>query len=354
MKIQYSILDFHGPAALAQYVGGPLSGPAGVGVRRTVDGPIQDHGNGANLTKIGAQMETKLVRVALPPSVATGPGRGGLPCVRVKSTHGAAQIYFHGAHLTSWEPAVADAPVIWLSRESLFEPGQPIRGGVPVCFPWFSAHRSDRTAPNHGFARLRDWTLVAAAEHADGQVELAFELASESPVSPAWPHAFAVTHRITIGPALILALDVRNPGPEPFTYEEALHTYFAVQDVRQISITGLEETEYRDAVSRSRGRQDREPIRFASETDRVYLNTQATCVIHDPGKRRRIVNRKTGSDSTVVWNPWIDKARALPDFGDLEWPEMVCIETGNVREHARTLVPGETHTMAATIESLPL
>jgi len=296
----------------------------------------------------------KLVRTTLPSSVRVETGAGGLPRLGIQSRHGTAQIYFQGAHLTAWHPAAATAPVLWVSRESLFEANKPIRGGVPICFPWFGPHATDATAPGHGFARLRPWTLLDAREDGQGIVMLTMELASPASgevMSPVWRHTFQATQRITIGPSLTMELQVRNSGKEPFTYEEALHTYFAVQDVRDVTVTGLEDTEYLDKVTAfSRRRQGHEPIRFTGETDRIYLNTRTACVLHDPGKRRTITVRKTGSDTTVVWNPWVEKARAMPDFGDLEWPEMTCIETCNVNVHARTLAPGETHTMTSTID----
>jgi D-hexose-6-phosphate mutarotase len=298
-----------------------------------------------------------LVRTALPASVRVEKGNGGLPRLAVETRHGTAQVYFHGAHVAAWHPAGAAAPVLWISRESLFEPGKPIRGGVPICFPWFGPHATDTTAPGHGFARIREWTLTDAREAADGSVTLTLELASApgEALPPQWPHAFRITHTVTIGPTLTMALQVHNPGAAPITYEEALHTYFTVQDVRAVTVTGLEDTDYLDKVTGfSRHNQGKAPIAFTGETDRIYLNTQAATVIHDPGKRRTIAIRKAGSDSTVVWNPWIDKARAMPDFGDVEWPEMVCVETCNVNVHKRTLAPGESQTMTAIIEARPL
>ena len=180
---------------------------------------------------------------------------------------------------------------------------------------------------------------------------LVFELSPPVAPSAAWPHAFAASYRVTIGSALTLALEVSNPGGDAITFEEALHTYFAVRDVRAIQITGLEDTDYLDKVGGTTQRnQGTEPIRFTRETDRVYLRTEAASTLHDPGHGRRIVVRKSGSAATVVWNPWVDKARAMPDFGDDEWPEMVCIETANVNVHAITLAPGARHTLSATIE----
>jgi glucose-6-phosphate 1-epimerase len=292
--------------------------------------------------------------IKLPSYVHTEAGQGGLPRIVVKSPQASAEIYLHGAHLTAWHPATATEPVVWLSRESLFDANKPIRGGVPICFPWFGAHASDATAPAHGFARLREWTLTDAREDGDGRVTLTLELQATSGPS-AWPHAFRAIYRVTIGTSLTLALEVHNPGAAPFTFEEALHTYFAVGDIRQVTVTGLERTTYLDKPAGfGRVEQGDDPIRFTGETDRIYLRTVPACTIHDPGKRRTITITQTEAHTTVVWNPWIAKAKAMPDFGDDEWPEMLCVETCNVNVGARTLAPGETHTMTAAIAVAPI
>jgi D-hexose-6-phosphate mutarotase len=293
-------------------------------------------------------MQSSLVRTALPPSVRLDVGSGNLPRLRVSNPHGQAEIYLHGAHVSAWQPT-GQPPVIWLSRESAFAEGKPIRGGVPICFPWFATHATEKTAPGHGYARLEDWPLVDARDDANGTT-LTFELASADRAWPLWPHPFRALYRVILGPSLGLSLEVHNTGAESVLFEEALHTYFAVQYVREISITGLEGVDYLDKVDNmARKNQGVEPIRFTGETDRIYLDTKATVTIHDPGRRRRIVIAKTGSDATVVWNPWIEKAKAMPDFGDLEWPEMVCVETCNVNAHAVKLAAGARHTMTASI-----
>jgi glucose-6-phosphate 1-epimerase len=293
---------------------------------------------------------TKLLKTTLSPGSRVVKGRGELLILDVQRAEATAQVYFNGAHLAAWQPKHALAPVLWVSRESQFEAGKPIRGGVPVCFPWFAAHATEKTAPGHGFARINDWTLTSDHDGPDGRV-LVFELKSDAPLSPVWPHAFHLRYGLAVGSALTMSLEVRNPGPAPITFEEALHTYYAVQDVREVRVTGLEGVEYLDKVTGfSRKRESQEPLRIAGETDRIYLATKSACSIHDPGKRRRIVVSKTGSETTVVWNPWVDRARAIPDLGDLEWPEFLCIETCNVNAHAVTLGPGASHTMTARVE----
>jgi D-hexose-6-phosphate mutarotase len=285
--------------------------------------------------------------VPLPSSVTWAP-RSLLPRLDVNGRHGAAQIYLHGAHLAAWQPSHALGPVLWMSAHSFFRPDKPIRGGVPICFPWFGPHRGDRTVPAHGFGRLTPWTLCDAGETPDGTVNLTLQLEDDN-ASSVWPHYFHADLRLSIGRTLTLAFFVDNPDSIAFSFEEALHTYFSVSNIDEVSVSGLENTEYFDKVAGSRQRQGPDPIRFSGETDRVYLDTQAPCTIHDPGMNRRITIAKHGSASTVVWNPWVQKARAMADFGDDEWPGMLCIETANVGDAAVTLRPGDSHTMTAEI-----
>jgi glucose-6-phosphate 1-epimerase len=261
------------------------------------------------------------------PSSVTWATRSLLPRLDVTGRHGAAQIYLHGAHLAAWQPSQARGPVLWMSAHSFFRPDKPIRGGVPICFPWFGPHREDRTVP---------------------AVNLTLQLEDDN-ASSVWPHYFHADLRLSIGRSLTLALFVDNPDSIAFSFEEALHTYFSVSNIEEVSVSGLENTEYLDKVAGSRQRQGPNPIRFSGETDRVYLDTQAPCTIHDPGMNRRITITKHGSASTVVWNPWVQKARAMADFGDDEWPGMLCIETANVGDAAVTLRPGDSHTMTAEI-----
>lgn len=287
--------------------------------------------------------------MTLPTGVSLGPGRGGLERVRVETPRVQGEVYLHGAHVTAWQPP-GRAPVLWVSRDSQFTAGAPIRGGVPICFPWFAAHATDAAAPAHGFARLHPWRLVDAAADGD-RLELRFGSRDDEQTrrSP-WPHPFAAEYRVSFGERLSLALDIACTGDAPLEFEAALHSYFAVNDIRTVTVTGLAGTEYLDKVDGfARKRQGDAPLGFDRETDRIYLDTEATCTIHDPGLDRRIIVAKRGSLSTIVWNPWTAKARAMPDFGDDEWTGMLCIETANVRDRAVRLEPGSHHTMTAEI-----
>lgn len=288
-------------------------------------------------------------RFGLDGAVGFEPGAGGLPRAVVNAQGAAAEVYCHGAHVAHWQPAGC-APVFWLSGQSWFEPHKPIRGGVPVCLPWFGSKAGDPAAPGHGFARLNTWRLVRTRRNDDDSVSLTFVLPIAANDSPHWSHDAEFCHVITVGEAMVMRLEVSNTDRTSFVFSEALHSYFTVSDVRQIAITGLEGARYHSAVENVTDQQQDGAVLFTRETDRIYTNTTAACVIDDPGLGRRIRITKSGSQSTVVWNPWTAKAKAMPDFGDDEWPGMVCVETANAAENQVTLAPGQTHVMTARVE----
>lgn len=277
----------------------------------------------------------------------------GLFRIDVANRHGTAQIYLQGAHVTRFQPA-GQQPVLWMSAHSLFAHGKPIRGGVPICWPWFGPHPSDSSLPAHGFARSRLWALEETAALHDGRTRVVLALCSNDETMKLWPHAFALHYTITIGATLDLDLRSDNSGSAPFICAEALHTYLTVGDVRQISIAGLSGTTYVDKVRQAQRFTDTGDLTITAETDRVYLDTTATCTVNDPLLGRRLVIAKDGSRATVVWNPWIAKAKAMADFGDAEWPGMLCVETVNALDHALTIPPGGSHHLVAHLAAEPL
>jgi D-hexose-6-phosphate mutarotase len=267
---------------------------------------------------------------------------------------GEARVMLHGGHVVHFQP-FGQAPVLWMSQKSWFEAGKPIRGGVPVCFPWFGASTHIPNAPGHGIARLKEWELISSRQLPDGRAEVVLAIRSDDSTREYWAHEFVLMLIVSVGPTLTLSLTATNIDRRPVTITEALHTYFAVSDIRQVKVHGLEGLEYIDTVGGKNrlARQDDQPVTFAAETDRDYLNTAATAVLEDPGAGRSITIEKTGSNSTVIWNPWIAKAAKMPDFGDDEWPGMLCIETANVGADAITLKPGKSHIMQAKISVSP-
>ncbi len=279
-------------------------------------------------------------------------GPGGLCTATLKSPHSEIRVALAGAHVMHFQPH-GEAPVLWMSRQSYFEEGKPIRGGIPVCWPWFGPHPSDPSRPQHGFARLMTWSVLETAERPDKTLLLRLGLDSNEATLRIWPHAFHLDMRILAGRELIASLSTDNTGPDEIRLTMALHSYFHVGDVRQIAITGLENNAYSDKEDGAEKQQDG-PIQIHSETDRVYSRTTSDCVIHTPGLNRRIRISKEGSRSTVVWNPWIDKAARMPDFGDDEYTGMVCVETANTAGDKITLPAGKRHTITACLRTEPL
>lgn len=257
-----------------------------------------------------------------------------------------AEVYDYGAHVWSW--SLDGQPVLWQSALSSREDGLPLRGGVPICWPWFGPGRSGDQTPAHGVARTSEWALTEVTER-DGNVVNTYSLLPGDAPGSRLGDGWQVAYEVSVGDQLDLALTVANHGPIPFSYELALHTYLAVGDIREVIISGLDQAPYLDKVDGAQKVQDGD-MQISSETDRVY--DQATdVVISDPVLRRRLRITSEGAASTVVWNPWVAKAAAMPDFGDNEWTSMVCIESGNVLGHAVTLDPGHTATLRYRVVS---
>ena len=272
-----------------------------------------------------------------------------LPALRIANDLGEAVVHLHGAHLVHFQPQ-GHQPVLWMSGSSWFADGKPIRGGVPVCGPWFGPHPTDASLPAHGLLRLRRWSQLSGRELADGRTEVVLSLVSDAAMLAIWPHAFSATLTVVVGATLTLELSVRNTGSAPFLLSEALHTYFNVSDVRTIRLTGLAGSTFLDKMDGGvRKVQGPEPLAISAQTDRVYLSANDTVVIDDPGLARKIVVSKSGSGATVVWNPWIEKAAALPDFGDQEWPGMVCVEATNTADSTVVVPPATSHHLTQVI-----
>lgn len=294
------------------------------------------------------RMETSL-EIPGVAQLTTGPG--GLPRYEIRTPLAEAHIYLHGAHVAHFVPA-GQAPLLFLSSQSQYRAGAPIRGGVPVIFPWFGPREG---FPSHGFARKLAWAAESIQQQPGGEVVITLRLEPDQVTGPQAPGNWVLRHRITVGSVLGMELDIENRGGAPFRCQEALHSYFLVQDIHAVRVHGLEGAQYYDALDQKRlKRQPGEPISFTGELDRTYINTQAACVIEDPGLKRRIFVEKSGSLSTVVWNPWIAKSRAMADFGDDEWPQMVCVETGNIADNTLEIAPGQRHLSRTSLRTEPI
>lgn len=285
-------------------------------------------------------------RHAIPARVALRLGPGGLAYADLDAPGGSASVCLQGAHLTRFHPAGQSRPLVWLSEEARFAPGKSIRGGAPVCWPWFGAHAEHADWPAHGYARTVPWDLVGSSADAE-TTSVLLRLRAEAAPRAMWPHATPVQLRIAVSDVLELELTTRNEGTEAVTLGEALHTYLEVGDIAQAQLEGLDGCDYLDkTLGFARARQDG-PVAFAGETDRVYLATEASCVVVDPVLGRRITVDKQGSSSTIVWTPWAERAAAMGDLGSEGWRRMLCVESGNAADDRLRLEPGASHTLRA-------
>ncbi len=299
-----------------------------------------------------------LARFAIPGQLAFRQGAGGLTYVDIDNHGGRATLCLQGAHLVSYRPKSQQTPVVWVSDAAKFAPGKSIRGGVPVCWPWFGPHATESGYPAHGFARTVAWDVTGTRRRNDARTEITLQLIDNEQTRAQWPHTTRLTLTIIVGEKLELKLATTNTGDAPVKIGEALHTYFHISDIGAVEVTGLEGRDYHDKVANFARRTQAGRIGFAGEVDRVYVDTAADCVIVDPGLRRRIRIAKTGSQSTVVWTPWTEKAEKMGDMGrgksGAGWREMVCVESGNAMDNLVTVAPGETHTLAVTYSVEPL
>ncbi|MGE8167095.1 D-hexose-6-phosphate mutarotase [Pseudomonas putida] len=284
---------------------------------------------------------------------------GELNCWRISSECVDLLIAQQGAQILSYQ-RIGEPPLLWLSDQAIFRQGKSVRAGVPVCWPWFGnlqrnpasvqAMYQGEQAPAHGLARTRDWQLLSI-EEAGATLRIEFELPDAQGELPGWPNSVELKLLMVVGDDLELTLTSRNLGDAPVTISQALHSYFAVSDVRQAHVEGVEGLGYIETLAEWELRRQQGPLEFAGETDRIYLATPATLSIVDPQWGRRINLTASGSRSAVIWNPWTERARELADMADDGWQRMLCIETANVWDDVVTIAPGASSALAVRVAS---
>ncbi len=269
-------------------------------------------------------------------------GKGDLPVVEIHNRHGSALISLQGAHVLSWIPDGED-DVIWLSEDAKFAAGKSVRGGIPLCWPWFGAHATNAGYPAHGFARTTNWQIVTTEALDDGNTRVTFTTQPQPETEAMWPADTTVQFQITVGRKLEMELLTHNNGSQAITIGQALHTYFKVGDVSKVLLHGLDDTNYLDKLAGFSRRVQHGPITINEEVDRIYLDTARDCVIEDKMLQRNIIIIKCGSHSTVVWNPWRKTAEKMGDLGSDGYKQMLCVESSNAADDVVRIEPGKAH-----------
>ena len=285
----------------------------------------------------------------VPGRIAFRPGPCGEPIAVLVEEHGACEVALYGAHVLSFRPT-GHSPVLWMAKDFMSTPGgKALRGGIPVCWPWFGAHPGGAGAM-HGFARTARWNLLKTGyDSYSTSVTLLLEDSAET--RALWPHAFRLELQATVGANLKVTLTTTNTGSEPFAITEALHSYFRVKDVRDAKVTGLDGVRYIDRAPGGADGVQAGEIAFSAETDRIYVGAPDECVVDDASTGRKIRIAKEGGDAAVVWNPWIEKSARLADLSPDDYLRFVCVETANAGGAPVEIAPGATHRLTAVISA---
>jgi glucose-6-phosphate 1-epimerase len=283
-------------------------------------------------------------QLEIPGRVAFVNGNGGLPKIMVTTNVSAAEIYLPGAHVTGFQKN-GGPPLLFMSAKSWFAPGKPIRGGVPICFPWFGPRDGE---PAHGFARITEWELVKTSAALDGTVTLNFRL-PEIPERAVWKN-LRTEFVVTVSDRLTMELTATNNSSAAMEIENCLHTYFHVGDIGGVMIRGLKGVRFLDKTDKGAEKlETHDALPIVAETNRVYHDTPGTMEIVDAKFRRTVRVEKSGSKDTVVWNPWT--TQIMPDFDPAEHKHMVCVESGNVGRNKISLAPGKTTALKVVLSS---
>ena len=275
----------------------------------------------------------------------------GGPVARLAIGGSEAIVALQGAQVLGWRHEGGE--LLWLSPLARLGTGKAVRGGIPVCWPWFGPHPDDAAKPAHGLVRTRDWAVTTTSAGGDA-ISITLATATRAEDQAHFPHSAEVSLTVTLGATLGLALATRNTGARPVPLTQALHTYFRVSDIANVRVEGLAGRTYVDKLDGEARKADPGAMTFAREVDRIYLgDTSAIGLAGCGANGRRISIRSEGSASAVVWNPWTAKTIRLGDMGGPNaYRHMVCIETTNAGDDIRTLAPGECHVLSAKYQVL--
>ena len=271
----------------------------------------------------------------------------GLEFIEINNDKADARIALQGAHVDWWKPKSIKDDVLWLSSNARYEEGRSIRGGVPICWPWFGEHPTDNSFCLHGFARVIPWELIESSDLKNGATKIVLKMIPTETVKKQLTYHFELIMSIVVGEALSLNLKTTNLSDSPFVISEGYHTYFYISDIENIKVNGLEDSVYTDKADNFSRGIEQNSITFSNEFDRVYTNTSNDCYIEDENFKRVITIKKSNSNSTVVWTPWQEKALEMGDMGEKdEWRRMVCVETANILENSVVIYPKMSHSIA--------
>lgn len=274
-------------------------------------------------------------------------GNGGLPMIKINHSKANALISIHAGQVLSFQPVNEPEDLMFLSEKAYYQSGKAIKGGAPVCWPWFGPDPEDLGRPGHGFVRNRAWNVISTATTTDGDIIVTLGLENTVETEGIWPNSFVLTQEITIGESLNLALITHNTGNKAFPITQAFHTYFKIGDINQVSVLGLEDCHYIDKTDNSADKQQVGAISINGEVDRIYLDVKDQMVIDDAALKRRIRITSKGNKTAVVWNPWAKISSEMADLQDNDYQRLLCVETTNAATDIVQVEPGTSCQLVA-------
>ncbi|MCP4209846.1 MAG: D-hexose-6-phosphate mutarotase [Halieaceae bacterium] len=266
-------------------------------------------------------------------------GPGGLIMAKIDNGLAKARISTYAGQVLSFQPHGEEEDLLFVSEFAYYQPGKAIKGGMPICWPWFGPDPEDKGRPAHGLVRAAQWEVLETQQMENGSTRLRLGITENDETLTSWPHNFALAVEVTVGRQLDVSLITINTEENDLTLTQALHTYFKVGDIGEIAVEGLDGCAYIDKMDDSKEKKQQGTVTISEQTERIYTGVTGDLVINDPSLSRRIRIRSQGSNSTVVWNPWIGQSAEMGDLGDEEYKQMICVETTNAGPDQVT-VPG--------------
>ncbi|NEP17660.1 MAG: D-hexose-6-phosphate mutarotase [Leptolyngbya sp. SIO4C1] len=274
-------------------------------------------------------------------------GKGGFPVIEVRNQQAIAKISVYAGQVLSFQPIGATADLLFVSSNAYFQSGKAIKGGIPVCWPWFGADPENQGRGSHGFVRDRPWTVLATAAPSANETKITLGLSDTAETRELWPHAFELRLELTIDRTLRVELVTHNTGDQSFSITQALHTYFTIGDVAQVSVLGLDGCDYLDKVEDFARQHQGGPITVSAEVDRIYLDVPNALTVEDAALARRIQISTAGNKTAIVWNPWIEVSQKMADLAADNYQKFICVETANAAEDVVTVAAGEEYRLVA-------
>jgi glucose-6-phosphate 1-epimerase len=290
----------------------------------------------------------------IPGQIQFIPGQGDFPNIQITNDQATALVSVYGGQVLSFQPKGEPHDLMFLSDKAYYQTGKAIKGGVPICWPWFGPDPEGAGRPSHGFARNRPWQVLGTTALPSGETQVTLGFSDDADTQALWPYAFELALEITVGTVLQLALISRNRSDRPFAITQALHTYFTVGDITQTTVLGLEGTSYIDKVEGGQVKPQTEPVAIAAEVDRIYTGVPSELVIQDLALARCIRITATGNQTAVVWNPWAEISAKMADLGDDDYTRFLCVETTNAADDVITVPAQGEFRLQVTYAIAPL